>query len=56
MAPATRQNFGDLKDYYTAEYIRPATEGERRDSRLAAQMDGGAGVIKVDGRSCYVEE
>lgn len=48
--------YGDLMDYYTAEAIRPATHEERDSSRSAAECDGGAGVIDVDGRSCYVQE
>lgn len=43
-----------LHDYYTAKEIRPATAEEREDSIEAAKHDGGAGVISVDGRSCYV--
>jgi len=45
-----------LCDYDDASRIRPATEEEARESRDAAQSDGGAGVIRVDGRRCYVEE
>lgn len=46
----------DLRDYNTADYVRAATRAELEASREAAKHDGGAGVIKVDGRSCYVEE
>ncbi len=49
-------NFGDLMDYDTAEVIRPATQEERDASIEAAEHDGGAGVIAVDGRSCYVAD
>lgn len=38
----------------TAETIRTATESESTASIAAAETDGGAGVILVDGRSCYV--
>ena len=47
---------GNLCDYRTAETIRPATTEERAESLEAARYDGGAGVIEVDGRSCYVED
>lgn len=43
-----------LHDYKTGEAIRPATQAELTASIEAASMDGGAGVITVDGRSCYV--
>ena len=43
-----------LHDYETSAYLRPATIGELRDSISAARHDGGAGVISVDGRRCYV--
>lgn len=46
----------DLCLYETGETLRKATFAERRRSQLAAQTDGGAGVIRVDGQSCYVEE
>jgi len=46
---------GDLCEHETAEPIRPATEKEHNESIEAARIDGGAGVIDVDGRSCYVE-
>ena len=45
-----------LMDYYTAEDIRPATRDEYHESLDAADDDGGAGVIDVDGRRCYVAE
>ena len=48
--------YGDLTDYDTAEVIRPATAEERGASIEAAMHDGGAGVIDVDGRRCYVAE
>lgn len=43
-----------LHDYSTGDYIRLATSEEQRASREAAVTDCGAGVIVVDGRSCYV--
>jgi hypothetical protein len=45
-----------LRDYRTGEYIREATDNEARESWAASQRDGGAGVIKVGERSCYVVE
>jgi hypothetical protein len=47
----TATNYGDLHDYTTGEYIRPATAAERKASDEA----GDEGVIRVDGRSCYVD-
>jgi hypothetical protein len=44
----------DLLDYNTGEIIRAATVAELRESIEAAKIDGGAGVIDVNGRSCYV--
>ena len=44
----TTQTYGDLHDYATGAYIRPATRSERDASREAAESDGGAGVILVD--------
>ena len=46
----------DLIDYETGDIIRKATADELRESIDAAKVDGGAGVIDVDGRSCYVSE
>lgn len=45
---------GILCDYRTADAIRPATTDEIKASIAAARTDGGAGVIEVNGRSCYV--
>lgn len=45
-----------LIDHRTGETIREATQDELEASREAAGLDGGAGVIEVDGRSAYVEE
>jgi len=45
-----------LLDYQTGEWIRDATAEELGESRAAAAIDGGAGVISVDGRSCWVNE
>jgi hypothetical protein len=49
-------NTATLHDYDTAEEIRTATVAERDESRETATRDGGAGVIRVDGRRCYVQE
>lgn len=46
----------ELRDYLTGEYIREATDAEARESWQASKRDGGAGVIKVGTRSCYVVE
>lgn len=46
---------GTLCDYQTGDSIRPATADERAESIEAARYDGGAGVIVIDGRLCYVE-
>lgn len=43
-----------LYDYETATFLRWATAAEASESIEAAKHDGGAGVIVVDGRSCYV--
>jgi|GEM_PF-3792424 hypothetical protein len=51
-----RVNPGTLTDYRTGDAIRPATIAERDESREAAKFDGGAGVIEIDGVSCYVAE
>lgn len=45
-----------LRRYSDAAAIRNATRAEAAESREAAKSDGGAGVIEVDGVSCYVEE
>ena len=45
-----------LYDYKTGEAIRSATAAELAASIKAAKTDGGAGVIVVDGRSCYAQE
>lgn len=47
---------GDLCDYETGDRLRDATWQETKASVEAAKRDGGAGVIRVDGRSCYVSE
>lgn len=44
-----------LIDYNTNETIRVATDAEHAASLAAAEIDGGAGVIDVDGRRCYVD-
>jgi len=45
----------NLCNYTTGNVIRTATATEYRASLEAARVDGGAGVISVDGESCYVE-
>ena len=47
--------YGNLVNYNTTEIIRPATAEEHAASVEAAELDGGAGVIEVDGVRCYVE-
>ena len=57
--------FGKLMDYITGEYIRPATEQERKDSDAEVEAGQYEGVILVDERAngtgpdeprrCYVE-
>jgi hypothetical protein len=47
--------FGRLIVYSTGLTLRAATEAERAESIAAAAHDGGAGVILVDGESCYVD-
>lgn len=62
-----RDEYGDLHDYHSGEYLRPATEAERDASRAA----GPEGVILIgdddelmrpddrgadDARRCYVQE
>ena len=44
-----------LHAYDTGEELRDATGEELAASVEAARHDGGAGVIRVDGRRCYVE-
>lgn len=46
---------GWLCDYDDATRIRRATPEEANESREAARTDGGAGIIRVNGRRCYVE-
>lgn len=45
----------NLCDFETGETLRLATPEEARASAAAAEHDGGAGVIEVDGRACFVE-
>lgn len=52
----TTNQHGRLVDYRTTEIIRPATAEERAACLETARYDGGAGVIDVDGRRCYVED
>lgn len=44
-----------LRNYQTGEAIREATADEIVASIAAAKRDGGAGVIEIDGLSCYVD-
>lgn len=44
-----------LYDLATGEEIRPATVEEEAASIAAAEIDGGAGAIEIDGRICYVQ-
>lgn len=46
---------GALHDYRTGDYLREATQAETDESIAQAEDDGGAGVIEVDGRRCYVQ-
>ena len=48
------QSTANLYDYQTGDALRPATEDELRSSIDAAQQDGGAGVIEIDKRPCFV--
>ncbi len=50
----TFRDCADLIDYDTGAIIRKATDAELAESIKAAKEDGGAGVIDVDGRRCYV--
>ena len=43
-----------LSDYHTGEAIRNANILELIESRENAETDGGAGVILVDCRRCFV--
>lgn len=45
-----------LYRYTDAVALRNATSKELAASREAAETDGGAGVIEVDGVDCYVQE
>lgn len=49
-------NYGQLCDYKTGDRLRPATQRERDLSVAQAEIDNGRGVIRVDGRACYVED
>jgi hypothetical protein len=51
----TTNTYGDLHDYSTGEYLRPATKAELTKSLEAAFDGSGEGVFKLDGRAVYVE-
>ena len=52
----TQINFGDLHNYATGEYIRPATKAELTKSLDAAFASSDeTGVFMLDGVSVYVE-
>lgn len=55
MDNAVTTETGRLMDYETGATIRPATAEEQAAGREQTRRDGGAGVIEVDGRRCYVE-
>ena len=50
----TPMNKPTLYNYKTGARVREATRKELAASKAAAQEDGGAGVIMVDGVPCYV--
>ena len=45
----------NLYDYETGRQLRAATAAELEASEEAAHSDGGCGVVKIDGRWCYVQ-
>lgn len=45
---------GTLYDYRSGEPLGDASKEEIEASLAAAKLDGGRGVIRVDGRACYV--
>ena len=50
----TQTSFNYVYDCKTIERIRLATKEELNASKQAAKLDGGFGVIIVDGRRCFV--
>jgi hypothetical protein len=50
----TQTSFNYVYDCRTIEKIRLATKDEFDASKKAAKIDGGYGVIIVDGRRCFV--
>lgn len=44
-----------LHNYETGDFIRMATLAEYESSVAASKIDGGAGVITIDGVRCYVD-
>jgi hypothetical protein len=49
------KSHGDLHDYQSGMYVRPATKAQADASSAAAMVDGGHGIIQVNGISCYVQ-
>ena len=54
-ASKSRRHPGRLFDYATGDYVRPATAAEVRASKAAAKVDGGAGVLTINGRRVWAE-
>lgn len=52
---STGDDHGSIHDLATGEFIRRATEAEAEASEAAALIDGGHGIIQVDGVSCFVQ-
>ena len=50
----SQSDFNYVYDCRTIERIRLATKDEFKASKMAAKIDGGFGVIIVDGRRCFV--
>ncbi len=49
------RSYGSLHDYESGMYARPATKAQAEASAAAALVDGGYGIIQVDGVSCFVQ-
>ena len=50
-----RAIYGDLMDYTTGDYIRPATAEEKAASDAEVAAGHNEGLITVDGKTCYVD-